>query len=85
MKNRILRIVLPSMAIAILLTGAVVYFSSAANAGKARATSAAAGLTKLQEKLLMAWHPPSSIPQAQQQLGRALSTTSPTSQTISVA
>lgn len=52
MKNRILRIVLPSMAIVILLTGAVVYFSSAANAGKARATSAAAGLTKLQQRLL---------------------------------
>jgi hypothetical protein len=53
MKNRILRIVLASMAIVVLLVGAVAYFSSAASAGRASAsTSRAAGLTKLQEKLL---------------------------------
>ena len=53
MKNRILRIVIPGVAIAILLIAAATYFGVAANAGKAKASSSSSsGLTKLQQKLL---------------------------------
>src|SRR6266568_421358 len=53
MKNRILRIVIPVVTIAVLLTAAVAYFGSAASVGKAKASSnSASGLTRLQLKLL---------------------------------
>ena len=53
MKNRILQIVIPVVAIAVLLIAAVAYYGSAANAGKVKAsTSSAPGFTKLQQKLL---------------------------------
>jgi hypothetical protein len=53
MKNRILRIVIPVVTIAVLLTAAVTYFGSAASVGKAKASSnSASGLTRLQLKLL---------------------------------
>jgi hypothetical protein len=52
MKKRILRIVIPVLAITFLLIAAVAYYGSVANLGKARANLGSSSLTPLQLKLL---------------------------------
>src|SRR5437899_3708116 len=86
MKNRILRIVIPVVTIAVLLTAAVAYFGSAASVGKAKASSnSASGLTRLQLKLLDGLASSEMNAQNSGLPDRSLSTTSPTMPTISVA